>query len=634
MSYVSSRRRTKRKMADDVLAFEPPSKASKVTLLSPSLLLLEIPADANTSLPAWEAVRSQQLDVTWSINPYSISVHLTPVASMQSEATPSGKSGRTSVGTQTSAPSSIVQSPKVIVQSIGQQHDACQKTSCVLLTFLENSNQSPGQPQKIPTTHTPGTSLLVSLPLIIAHPQPPVQSSIPAKEVVLPAIQTRTKLQAQSKAPVRASFHTRSSTNIQICDNFLLSLCNDGEMCDRHHTPLPFHWQLWYVAGQQWIDLTPRNQILLERLYSNVNQDSVCIRDGQVSYSLDFDSMKLDNSFKYARVRRLTNSDQLVNNPFFPSKWKIYWWNSISWEEYNESVSPLLLQRISEKEAKCSFTIYSQTYEVDFDTMIQTNVKTSFQRKVRCRPIYRSPDSMQPHLQTRIHTDPTEPASNPPPANFSVDPLEEFSSWYPPVWHLASDEDCSLVDVPAGTQAFQRVKNLFYQSLPETEVDVISIQQVQNLLHWDKYQRHKVYMQKQHTESAEPLERHLFHGTTRKASEDICHNNFDPRLAGINGASCGLGSYFAISASISHSYSGSRGVRHMFLAKVLVGRVSLGNPEFRHPPPLKSETRQHCLYDSCVDNVHKPTMFVVFDSCQCYPYYLIKYKDLPREIKM
>ncbi|XP_076578971.1 protein mono-ADP-ribosyltransferase TIPARP-like [Chaetodon auriga] len=634
MSFVSSRRRSKRKMANDVFAFEPPSKASKVTLLSPSLLLLEIPADSNTSLPVWEAVRSQQLDVTWGINPYSISVHLTPVTSMQGKATTSRKRGSTSGRAQTSAPSSSVQQSKVVVQSIGQQHDTCQKTSCVLLTYFENSNQSPGQSQKIPTNHTPGTSLLVSLPVIIAHPQPPVQSSIPTKEVVLPAIQTHTKLQVRSKVPVSASFRTKSSTNIQICDNFLLSLCDAGEKCSMHHTPLPFHWQLWYVAGQQWIDFGPRNQILLERHYSNVNQDSVCIRDGHVSYSLDFDSMKLDDSCKYARVRRLTNSDQLVNNPFFPSKWRIYWWNSISWEEYSESASALLLQRMSEKEAKCSFSIYPQTYEVDFGTMIQTNVNTSFQRKVRCRPVYRSLDSMQPHLQTRIHTDPTEPASDPLLANFSVDPLEEFSSWYPPVWRLTSEEDCSVVDVPAGTQAFQRVKNLFYQGLSETEVDVISIQQVQNLLHWDKYQRYKVYMQKQHTKSTEPLERHLFHGTTRKNSEDICHNNFDPRLAGVNGASCGLGSYFATSASISHTYSGPRGVRHMFLAKVLVGKASLGNPEFRHPPPLKSETRQHCLYDSCVDNMHKPTMFVVFDSCQCYPYYLIKYKELPREIKI
>ncbi len=94
-----------------------------------------------------------------------------------------------------------------------------------------------------------------------------------------------------------------------------------------------------------------------------------------------------------------------------------------------------------------------------------------------------------PTPRTGIQTDPTEPASDPPGANFSVDPLEEFSSWYPPVWCLASEQDYSLVDVPAGTQSYRRVQNRFYESLPESKVDIINIQQVQNLLHWDKYQR-------------------------------------------------------------------------------------------------------------------------------------------------
>lgn len=142
-------------------------------------------------------------------------------------------------------------------------------------------------------------------------------------------------------------------------------------------------------------------------------------------------------------------------------------------------------------------------------------------------------------------------------------------------------------------------------------------------------------MQKQHTKWKEPLEKHLFHGTTKEASEDICHNNFDPRMAGVNGTSCGYGSYFATTASLSNNYSAKVGpdeVRHMFLAKVLVGKVSLGKSNYRRPPPLSSKTRQYCLYDTCVDIMNKPTMFVVFDRCQCYPYYIIKYKNLPKEI--
>lgn len=61
--------------------------------------------------------------------------------------------------------------------------------------------------------------------------------------------------------------------------------------------------------------------------------------------------------------------------------------------------------------------------------------------------------------------------------------------WYPPVWSPVFGQDYTLVDVPPGTLAFKKVQNFFNESLPETAVDIISIQQIQNLLLWDKYQR-------------------------------------------------------------------------------------------------------------------------------------------------
>ncbi|XP_051249109.1 protein mono-ADP-ribosyltransferase TIPARP-like [Dicentrarchus labrax] len=630
----------KRKLARNVSIIETPPKSPNVTLLNQSLLLLEIPADTNTSLPVWEAIRSQQVGIVWTVNPYSISVHLTPLTSKQDNTTTSSQSeGMPSVA-QTSAPSTSIPQPQVVIQSVSQQHGSPQNTSCVLLTFSQNSPHPlpspPGKPRNIPPNPVQAaTSLIISFPLIINQPQHAPQPSTPTQERVPPAIQTPTatptKLQSPSKVPVPSPFHTKCTSDVEICDNFLLGLCRAGKRCKMHHTPYPFYWQLWCVITHQWVSIPLHSQVLLERLYSNVNQEVVCLKDGHLRYSLNFEEMELDDSSKYDGVRRLTNSDSLVRNPYFPSVWKIYWWNNFDWEEYSKNLSTCLLKKMSQKEPEWSFYIGSQEYKVDFTAMIQTNLTTGFQRHVRCRPFYRSPDSMQPYLQTGIQTDPTKP----PAAHFSVDPLVEFSSWYPPVWCVTPEQDYSLVDVPASTEAYKRVKNLFYESLPESEVDIISIQQVQNLLHWDKYQRHKAHMQKQHTKFKEPLERHLFHGTTEEASEDICHNNFDPRMAGVNGTSYGFGSYFATTASFSKTYSSKAGpneVRHMFLAKVLVGKVSVGRSHYRRPPPLNSKMRQYHLYDACVDSLDKPSMFVVFDSCQCYPYYLIQYKDLPREI--
>uniref|UniRef100_A0A3B4ZTK8 TCDD-inducible poly [ADP-ribose] polymerase-like n=1 Tax=Stegastes partitus TaxID=144197 RepID=A0A3B4ZTK8_9TELE len=574
----------KRKLAAGVSAAQP--RSSKVTFLSHSFLFVEIPADADTSLPVWEALRSRQVDMSWTVNPYSISIHVTPVTSKQGNASASSINETTSSSTFSPG-----------VQYVPQQHN-------VLLPFSQNSSLLPcpfSHHHETPADPNPATA-------IVAQTQPDHQSSTPTKNEVPSAILTPTcsptVLQTPSTAPVPVAFHTKISPDVEICDSFLLGICQAGTRCKMHHTRYPFHWQLWSVVTHQWVDVSPRSQVLLERLYCNL-----------------FCHPSLDGPYKYDSIRRLTNADSPARNPYYPSKWKIYWWNNLGWEEY--------------KLPECFFHIGSERYKVDFTAMLQTNIRTGFQRDVRYRPVYRSPDHMQPHLQTGIQSDSTQPIRDPPDANFNVDPLEEFSSWYPPVWRQASEQDCSIVDVPAGTRAYKSIQNLFYESMSETAVDVIGIQQVQNVLHWDKYQRQKAHMQKHHTNSEEPLERHLFHGTTSEASEGICYNNFDPRMAGVNGTAYGFGSYFATTAVLANPYSNTEEadeVQHMFLAKVLVGKVTLGSSSYHRPPPCSSKTKQYHLYDACVDKWHDPTMFVVFDSCQCYPYYLIKYKDLPREI--
>lgn len=77
--------RTKQMPAAKAVAPTSQSKSCRVTMHSPSVLLLEIPADVNTSLPVWQAVRAQKVGVSWTVNPYSIVVHLTPDAPQQDE---------------------------------------------------------------------------------------------------------------------------------------------------------------------------------------------------------------------------------------------------------------------------------------------------------------------------------------------------------------------------------------------------------------------------------------------------------------------------------------------------------------------------------------------------------------------
>lgn len=48
-----------------------------------------------------------------------------------------------------------------------------------------------------------------------------------------------------------------------------------------------------------------------------------------------------------------------------------------------------------------------------------------------------------------------------------------------------------------------------------------------------------------------------------------------------------------------------------------------GNSSYVCPPPLEEGSWD--LYDSCVNNVNNPAMYIIFEFDQCYPRYLIKY---------
>ncbi|KAK6314688.1 hypothetical protein J4Q44_G00142170 [Coregonus suidteri] len=522
----------------------------------------------------------------------------------------SGKSSSTTRIIHTSSgPSSALSQTQMIIQPLPQQMTPTKSTPSVLLIFPQSTlfpqpgavTISPHKPQNMAPGPVKTTSLILPLPVIITQPQPVHQPTTPAQTQATSTNQSP----GPSKTAVSLPFHTNTSGDIQICDHFLTYFCWMGSKCKQHHTPYPFHWQLWCVNSHQWVDFTPHAQVKLERVYCNVNREEIGVKEGTDVFTLHFNTMTLMDGEKYDQTK------------------------------YKDDVSKILLDKMDAGKLECRFHILEVEYKVDFISMIQTNVTTGFQRAIRCRPYYRSLKSLRTHLRTGILLDCLAGTSTEPsPANFSVDPLEEFSTWYPPVWTPSPtpDQDYSMVEVPASTQAFQKVHSLFHKTLLETRVDIVSIHQIQNVLHWDKFQRYKEHMQKRgDTKENEALERHLFHGTVRDFIEDICHNNFDPRVSGVNGFTYGYGSYFAGDASYSNTFaavSPDAGVRHMFLAKVLVGKVSVGKRTYRRLPPVRSTKEDYNLYDTCVDQLVNPTIFVVFDRCQCYPYYLIKYKNL------
>lgn len=177
-----------------------------------------------------------------------------------------------------------------------------------------------------------------------------------------------------------------------------------------------------------------------------------------------------------------------------------------------------------------------------------------------------------------------------------------------------------LITLSSSSEEYQKVCNLFNRTLP---FFVQKIERVQNLALWEVYQWQKGQMQKRN-EGKTVDERQLFHGTSASFVEAICQQNFDWRVCGLHGTSFGKGSYFARDAAYSHHYSKSDSKRHMmFLARVLVGEFARGNTSFVRPPAKEGQC--NVFYDSCVNSVSDPSIFVVFEKHQVYPEYVIQY---------
>uniref|UniRef100_A0A8B9QGZ7 Poly(ADP-ribose) polymerase family member 12 n=1 Tax=Apteryx owenii TaxID=8824 RepID=A0A8B9QGZ7_APTOW len=179
-----------------------------------------------------------------------------------------------------------------------------------------------------------------------------------------------------------------------------------------------------------------------------------------------------------------------------------------------------------------------------------------------------------------------------------------------------------LIKLDSSSDEYKKVQVDFQRTMPKTIIQ--GIHRVQNPSLWELYQWQKEQMQKSNGGKAVD-ERFLFHGTSKKHIDAICQQNFDWRICGLHGTVYGKGSYFARDASYSDNYCREDShIKTMFLARVLVGEFTLGSSSYVRPP-LKDN--QNSFYDSCVNSLSNPSIFVIFEKQQIYPEYLIEYID-------
>nr|XP_039267038.1 protein mono-ADP-ribosyltransferase PARP14-like [Styela clava] len=212
--------------------------------------------------------------------------------------------------------------------------------------------------------------------------------------------------------------------------------------------------------------------------------------------------------------------------------------------------------------------------------------------------------------------------SNPPDIRRRI--KEKSVSDIPTLWDDMSGKQSLEVVLTPGSQEYQNVLAKFI-SAGQFHQTIVSIERIQNLSLYKQYVAKKAEVTEKHgTNLAKPIEQQLFHGTS--TDEQIMLHGFDRSYAGRNATKYGRGVYFATTANFSHGYAApnTSGHRRMFIADVITGDFCQGNQNILAPPQRQSNIKND-LYDSVVDNVMNPSIFVIFKDASAYPTYRITY---------
>ncbi|XP_029943869.1 protein mono-ADP-ribosyltransferase PARP14-like [Salarias fasciatus] len=206
--------------------------------------------------------------------------------------------------------------------------------------------------------------------------------------------------------------------------------------------------------------------------------------------------------------------------------------------------------------------------------------------------------------------------------------LENLPDFTMPLYwdSMAPGENVKVVAVPPSSAEYRALKSAFRKIESKT---VMKIERLQNIHLRRAYEVQKKHISEKNKQEGGAREKLLYHGTTKDSCDSITKTGFNRRFYGQNGTAYGAGVYFAVNASYSanprYSKPAADNSQVMFVARVLTGIYTQGNSSMNVPPPRDSQ-RPHDRFDSVVDKVDNPQMYIVFHDNQSYPDYLITFK--------
>lgn len=154
---------------------------------------------------------------------------------------------------------------------------------------------------------------------------------------------------------------------------------------------------------------------------------------------------------------------------------------------------------------------------------------------------------------------------------------------------------------------------------------IVKVERVQNEALWRSYAVYRKFTVAEGN-GGDANERRLFHGTNADIIDRIATGAnicFDRSYTKIH--VYGKGVYFAREASYSanarYSPKDKVGYQRMYLARVAVGTSTVGSESFTAPP----EKSRGQVFDSTVDRLDNPNVFVVYRDHAAYPEYIITF---------
>ncbi|CAM4776475.1 unnamed protein product [Rotaria magnacalcarata] len=188
-----------------------------------------------------------------------------------------------------------------------------------------------------------------------------------------------------------------------------------------------------------------------------------------------------------------------------------------------------------------------------------------------------------------------------------------IDSSLPNYWDLSSSSSIQRIVLSALSKEYKEAVNQFDSTMKNKYTNIMKIERIQNVRWYKQYAAHRDEFTQRYGKSEE---RRLFHGCSSTSADKIVQECFNRAFAGANGILYGQGVYFHEHAIYSHNYarSGLLNERTMFLALVLIGKTSVGDPSMKVPPQG---------FDTTTDGKH---IFVVYHDAGAYGEYIITYK--------